>query len=215
MSRGKQAPNLFNLLQECAVEKNIEAKYHEIFKFYFPKAEINSPFRTDGILTDPETGVKILIETKFLADFSSKLERNKLIIQGIYYLKDLERRGEDLPSILFCGDKDECFYFHTNDLLPYLNMDLDWTISASAAASKNPELLTKDISNPFIEYINNDHFDFEIVIQKLIQLHQGIIQKIRITELNINRFFSYFRDRIIKQSNKYTPQELVSISLRI
>jgi len=206
-------PNLYSLLQECISEKNVEAKYHEIFKYYFPKAEINSPFRTDGILKDPDTGLKVLIETKFLVDLNDRIERNKLIIQALYYLKKLERLGEELPTILFFGDKDECFYIHTNTLLPLLNLNLDWSLSPSIAPFKNAELLNSDIVTPFVEHINNDHFDFNIIVEKIIQLHQGTIQKIRITELNINRFFNYFKDRVLIEKKKYDANKLVSIFL--
>lgn len=206
--------NIYNILKECKVEKDVEEKYKRVISEHFPEGEISSPYYTDGVL---KNGLTMLMEFKFNLDLTKRLQLVELLIQLIYYLKQFELHGEELPSIVFGGDINECFCLHSNDLLPYLSEDLDWSIAPSAAPSRNPELaikLSKDRNiNPYIFYINNDHFDFKFVVDKIKQLYEGTVQKIRITELNINRFFSYFRDRIIKQKKKYSPEDLVSIFL--
>jgi len=206
--------NIYNLLQECRVEKDVEEKYKRIISEHFPDGEINSPYSTDGVL---KNGLTMLMEFKYNLDLTKRLQLVELLIQLIYYLKQFELHGEELPSIIFGGDINECFCLHSNTLLPYLNEDIDWSIAPSAAASKNPELAKKLYDDqtiiPYIFHINNDHFDFKFVVDKIKQLNEGTIQKVRITELNINRFFSYFGDKIIKQTKKYTPEELVSIFL--
>jgi len=206
--------NLYNLLQECKVEKDVEEKYKRIISEHFPKGEISSPYYTDGVLKDDLT---MLMEFKHNLDLTKRLQLVELLIQMLYYLKQFELHGEELPTIIFGGDVNECFCLHSNVLIDYLNEDIDWSIAPSAAASQNPNLamkLSKDENvNPYIWHIDNDHFDFQFVVDYIKQLHEGTVQKIRITELNINRFFSYFRDRIIKQTKKYTPEELVSIFL--
>jgi len=210
----KTTLNIYNLLQECKVESDVEEKYKRVMSYHFPEAKISSPYYTDGLL---ENGVKMLMEFKYNLDLSRRLPLIELLIQLIYYLKQFELHGDELPSIIFGGDVNECFCLHSNDLLEYLNEDLDWSIAASTAASKNPDLAKKlsDDQNikPFIFSINNDHFDFKFVVDKIKQLHEGTVQKVRITELNINRFFSYFKDRIIKQKKKYSAEDLVSIFL--
>ena len=207
--------NLYNILQECKVERDVEQKYKQILLEYFPKAEIGSPYRTDGLLLNDN--LKILMEFKHNIDLTKRLDLVDLLIQMLYYLKEFEQHGEELPTILFGGDINECFCLHSNSLIPYLNENVDWSIGASTAPSKNPELAKKLYDDqsiiPFIFHVNNNHFDFKFVVDKIIQLHEGTVQKVHITELNINRFFSYFRDKIIKQSSKYSAEDLVAIFL--
>jgi hypothetical protein len=42
--------NIYNLLKECRVEKDVEEKYKRIISEHFPDGEINSPYSTDGVL---------------------------------------------------------------------------------------------------------------------------------------------------------------------
>ena len=159
----------------------------------------------------------MLMEFKYNFDLTKRLQLVDLLIQLIYYLKDFENHGDELPSIIFGGDFDECFCLHSNDLVPYLNEDIDWSLMPSVASSKNPVLAKKLYNDqnikPYIFSINNDRFDFKFVVDKIKQLHSGTVQKLRITELNINRFFSYFEDRIIKQKKKYDSETMVAIFL--
>ena len=205
---------IYNLLQECKIEGDVSEKYKRVMMEYFPTAKIGSPHRTDGLL---EGEFKMLMEFKYDIDLTKRLDLVGIIIQILYYLKKFEVCGEDLPTILFGGDKDECFCLHSNHLLKYLNEDIDWELSPSSASLNNPQLSQKlyndENINPFIFHINNDHFDFKYVVDKIKQLHEGTTQKVRITELNINRFFSYFRDRIVKQPKKYSAEDLVSVFL--
>jgi len=206
--------NLYNLLQECKVESDVEEKYKRVISNYFPDAKISSPYYTDGLM---ENGLKMLMEFKYNFDLTKRLQLVDLLIQLIYYLKDFENHGDELPSIIFGGDFDECFCLHSNDLVPYLNEDIDWSIMPSVASSKNPVLAKKLYNDqnikPYIFSINNNRFDFKFVVDKIKQLHNDTVQKLRITELNINRFFSYFEERIIKQKKKYDSETLVSIFL--
>lgn len=206
--------NLYNLLQECKVESDVEEKYKRVISRYFPDAKISSPYYTDGLL---ENGLKMLMEFKYNFDLTKRLQLVDLLIQLIYYLKDFENHGDELPTIIFGGDFDECFCLHSNDLIPYLNEDIDWSIAPSIAPSKNPVLAKKLYNDqnikPYIFSINNNRFDFQFVVDQIKQLHEGTVQKLRITELNINRFFSYFMDRIIKQKKKYDSETFVAIFL--
>lgn len=205
---------IFNLLKECKVEKDVEEKYKRVISEFFPDGKISSPYRTDGFL---KNGVTMLMEFKYNIDLTKRPQLIDILIQILYYLKQFELHGEELPVIIFGGGVNECFCLHSNSLLPYLSEDINWDLSASIASSKNPELAKKlyDDQNivPFIFDINNEHFDFKYVVDKIKQLHSGTVQKLRITELNINRFFSYFRDRVIKQNKEVTPEDLVSIFL--
>ena len=46
----KQKRNLFVMLKECKVERDVEQKYKQILTEYFPNSTIGSPYRTDGLL---------------------------------------------------------------------------------------------------------------------------------------------------------------------
>jgi len=206
---------IYDLLQECKVEKDVEEKFKRVLGQYFPKAEISSPYRTDGLLEDGD--LKLLMEYKFDCDFTKRLQVIDLLIQIIYYVKQFENHGDEIPTVLFGGDRDECFCLHSNDIIKYLDEDIDWTIAPSDAPSKNPELAKKisDDQNitPYIFSINDNGFDFKFVVDKINQLHMMNPQKVRITELNIGRFFSYFVERVIKLNKKYSSEDLVAIFL--
>ena len=79
----------------------------------------------------------MLLEFKYDNDFTKRSSIIEVIIQVLYYLKQFENLGEDLPNMCFVGDKNECFYFHSNDVIDYLSLDIDWTLAPSIAGKKN------------------------------------------------------------------------------
>ena len=158
----------------------------------------------------------ILLEFKYDNDFSKRSNIIEVIIQILYYLKQFENAGTLLPSICFVGDINECFYFHSNDIIDYLSSDTNWELAPSVAGKKNTELFNtlyddKNIE-PFVHALNTN-FDISVLIEEIINLKNGIIQKEHITEKNINRIFDYFINRVIrgKKLNEKTANEFVNI----
>ena len=87
--------------------------------------------------------LKLIIEYKFNEDFRSKSVRAKVLTQVLYYLKRFENNGMILPNIILVGDINECFVLHSNDIVSYLDENINWNIAPSEAHLHNPDLILK------------------------------------------------------------------------
>ena len=180
-------------------EKDVENYYRTYLLKLFPNSIITSPFKTDGILEFEN--LKILLEFKYDLDFTVKDNKVIAIIQALCYMKRMENKGEKLPSIIFIGDKNECFVLHSNDVLKHLSLDLDWSVAPSNAFKldgfKSLRLSLNDDNtiNPFV--FNHDD---KSVLDKINDLHTKVSRKIRLTNSNIENVYKYFIDKkIVKQ----------------
>lgn len=213
-------------MNDATIERQVEDVYNEGISFYFNEEDgsplkIKYPYSCDGLIeTKTEHGkmLKLLMEFKFNYDFSNKVARAKVIAQALFYIKRFEIDGSKLPNVVLIGDKNECFVFHTNDIIKYLDKDLDWKIAASAAAEKNPDLVLEiandDTLNPFIFVINED-FSFKSVVDKINELAENIQRYVHVTEHNISNIFDYFTSRVVKNVKKISPNDIVAIFIGI
>lgn len=208
-------------IQSAIIEREVEDVYNRGINFYFPGVDITHPFACDGLVdTKTDTGklLKLIIEYKLDEDLQSRMARAKVIIQVLYYLKRFENDGLILPNVCMIGDKNECFVFHTNDIIGFLDEDTDWSYAPSSAHIKNPELVIKIASdekfNPFIFQID-DNFSFKAVAEKIKDLAANVQRYVHITEHNIATIYDTFLGRVIKNTKKYNSKELVSIFLGI
>lgn len=212
---------LYKLLKSAVKEEDVA----HIYRMAFQSKPIDGELAL--ISQHPRTKVDgwlqlsdfiMLLEFKYDKDFTKHINVIEVIIQVLYYLKRLEEFGEDLPDICFVGDINECFYFHTNDIVGYLSEDTDWSIAPSMAGKSNKELfkLLYDDANitPFIETVD-ENFDIQVLIKDAIDLSKNITQKRRISEKNINRLFNYFTERILRgqKTSDKNANELVNIFL--
>lgn len=212
--------NLIKDLQIAVVEKDVEIAYKKALQVFYPNQEIVSPYDSDGILEDPMTMLKLLIEVKYNENFKSRKEQCKVMVQALYYIKNIEKDGEYKPNVVLIGDKNECFVIHGNRLYPYLEENIDWNIAPSSAALKNPQLVLKLQQDhnilPFVFSIDNN-FNFGDVIN-IIESYSTNQQrqKIKITERNIARIYDDFLRTVITSQNfkNYTPNQLVSIFIQ-
>lgn len=208
--------NLFESLNQTKIEREVEDFYNSALAVYFPNNIITHPYACDGLLeaTIDDKLFKLIIEYKYNEDFKSKTARAKVILQAIFYIKQFEINGQIIPNVCLIGDKNECFVFHTNDIIKYLDEDVNWKVAPSGAAVKYPELVLKlandaDI-NPFVFEINKD-FDFEIVANKIKDLALNVKRFIHITEHNISIVFDYFKSRVITNASKISANDIVAI----
>ena len=209
------------LVKNAIIEREVEDVYNRGINLYFPGVDITHPFACDGLVdTKTDTGklLKLIIEYKLDEDLQSRMARAKVIIQVLYYLKRFENDGLILPNVCMIGDKNECFVFHTNDIIGFLDEDTDWSYAPSSAHIKNPELVIKIASdekfNPFIFQID-DNFSFKAVADKIKDLAANVQRYVHITEHNIATIYDTFLGRVIKNTKKYNSKELVSIFLGI
>jgi len=200
-----------NQLSKALVEKDVESIYRELLKMGIPDSVITSPYGGDGVLTSKKHNLIMLMEFKYNYALNTRTDMAKVLIQTLYYLKKSELAGDRLPSIIFVGDKDECFVIHSNSIINYLNEDIDWSIAPSSASDKNPELkikLVKDENiNPFVFDVDED-FDFSDVVNKILDLNTNVVRLVRITEKNVNKIFQFFCDKVIPKSKMDTNEKV-------
>ena len=207
----------FDRMKSCKIEREVEDIYNEGISFYFSGSDIKHPFECDGFLsTSIGRGnvLKMIIEYKYNEDMKQKSAIAKVLVQVVFYLKRFEDAGMELPNVVMVGDINECFVMHSNDLLKYLDWDVNWKIAPSEAYKKCPEMvlgIVEDESiNPYVFWID-ESFDFKDVVSKIHSLCENVKRYVRITEHNIASIFEYFRDRVLLKKDALSANELVTV----
>lgn len=217
MSKSK----FYDLIKNATIEKDVENVYTQGINMYFPNVQVEHPFACDGFVdTKNDKGklLKLIIEYKFNEDFTSKTIRAKIITQVLYYMKRFEQNGLILPNVVMVGDANECFVFHTNDIISYLDEDLDWSIAPSKAHEHNADFIYKLASdeniNPFI-FVIDENFSFKSVIDKIYDLSNNIQRYVHVTEHNIATIFEYFTNRVITDKKKISANDIVAVFMGV
>ena len=207
----------FDRMKSCKIEREVEDIYNEGISFYFSGSDIKHPFECDGFLsTSIGRGnvLKMIIEYKYNEDMKQKSAIAKVLVQVVFYLKRFEDAGMELPNVVMVGDINECFVMHSNDLLKYLDWNVNWKIAPSEAYKKCPEMvlgIVEDESiNPYVFWID-ESFDFKDVVSKIHSLCENVKRYVRITEHNIASIFEYFRDRVLLKKDALSANELVTV----
>lgn len=203
---------LYKKLSNAREEKDVDNAYAEAFMKAYKIDVIEHPFKCDGYIED--IFKKLIIEYKYDEDFSLPTAKSKVLLQVLFYLKQFELGGREIPSTIFIGDKNECFLVHSNSIINYLDKDIDWSIAPSMAAATYPELVLEmavDKSiNPFVYDITPD-FKFSDVISRITDLSENVERFVRVTEHNLSNNFDSFVSKVIKSPSKLSPNELVAI----
>ena len=209
--------NPYDKIKTCRIEREVEDVYNEGIAFYFSGTEIKHPFDCDGyISTKVGSGdlLKMIIEYKYNEDMKQKTVIAKILVQVVFYLKRFEDAGMELPNVVMVGDINECFVMHSNDLLKYLEWDVNWKTAPSDAFRKCPDMVLAiaedEQINPYVFWIDKD-FDFKDVVAKIHHLCENVKRYVRITEHNIASIFEYFRDRVLLKKDTLTANEAVSV----
>ncbi len=212
MSKSK----FYDKIRYAKEEREVEDVYNEGISLYFFKdgeGFIEHPYKCDG-LVDKGLFLKLLIEYKYNEDLHNAISRAKVLIQVIFYLKQFELNGDRLPNVVMVGDVNEVFVMHTNPLLKYLDEKINWTLAPSCSHEKCADMLLKianDIEiNPYV-YDINETFSFKDVVNKINEIATNTIRKVRVTEHNISKIFDDFTKRVLKNSDKILPNNLVGI----
>ena len=213
------ASKFFEQIKTAVIEREVEDVYNKGISLYFT-SDIKHPFACDGLIetaTDSNKMLKLIIEYKFDEDMTSKIARAKVIAQVLFYLKRFENDGMVLPNVCLIGDINECFCFHTNDILSYLDEDVDWSIAPSLAGNCT-ELVVKIANdeniNPYIFDID-ENFSFKDVAEKIKSLADNVQRYVRVTEHNISNIFDYFCKKVVKDAKKIQANDLVAIFMGV
>lgn len=194
------------------IEREVEDIYNEFLQNYFKDVQIEHPYACDGLIT--KDNLKLIMEYKYDYDFNSKVSQAKVITQVLFYLKRFENNGDIIPNIILIGDINECFIMHTNEIVKYLDKDLDWKTAPSGAAEKNPDLVLEisndETLNPFVFKID-ENFQFDSIIEKINDLSENIKRYVHITEHNISNIYDYFCKNVIIDMKKVSANDIVSV----
>lgn len=217
MARSK----FYELIKNAKIEKDVEHVYTQGISLYFPGVDIEHTFACDALVdTKNKQGklLKLIIEYKFDEDFQSRTMRAKVIAQVLFYMKRFELNGMILPNVAMVGDINECFVFHTNDIISYLDEDIDWSTAPSQAHINNPELVMKlaqdENINPFV-FVVDENFSFKDVADKIYDLSANIQRYVHVTEHNIATIFEYFTNRVITNKKKVSANDLVAVFMGV
>ena len=205
----------YTQIKSAVIEREVEDVYNKGISLYFT-SDIKHPFACDGLIetkTENNKILKLIIEYKLDETLTSKVTRAKIIAQVLFYLKRFENDGMILPNVCLIGDINECFCFHTNDILSYLDEDVDWSLAPSSA-SNCTDLVMKiaedENINPYIFDID-ENFSFKDVAEKIKSLADNVQRYVRVTEHNISNIFDYFCKKVVKDVKKIQPNDLVAI----
>jgi len=192
-------------LKKSINEKDVENIYRHTFLKKFKDMEITSPFGCDGFGVSKSSKLRVLMEFKDDLNLSSKMEQAKVLAQSVFYIKKFYDKGIVPPSTIFIGDRNECLTLHVNDVIKYLDMDLDWS-SAPSAASKNIELMGKLINDTNINPFVFDSNHFEQCVDKVKDLTDNVQRKVLVTDKNITEVFRYFENKVLGKCDLTTNQ---------
>lgn len=212
-------PNYFyDAMKQTHEERQVEDIFNEALKKAFIKSKsdiITNPYKCDGLVISDN--IKLLVEYKFDVNLKDSFERAKVLIQVVFYLHKFYENGDALPNVVMIADRNEVFVLHSNQLMKYLDDDVDWTVSPSTAHSKYNEI-TRRIAldneiNPFVYNIDNS-FNFNIIEEKIRNLSSGIKKLTKINEHNLSRSYNYFCKNVMKDADKIQTNDLVGIFIR-
>ena len=217
-------------LETARNEKDVENIYREELNTHTEGAQITSPYGIDGLLEAnfivrndigellKKINVRSLLEFKYDEQLKLKLYQCSLLIQCLYYLKKFEDNGQKLPSTIFVGDKNECFAIHTNSIIKYLSSEIDWKIAPSEAPRKNSVLIQAMVNDvdilPFVFDVD-DNFHIKDAIEKIKDLSDNVIRKIRVTQHNITNIFDYFDKYVLGDKIKLDTNEKANLFMQI
>jgi hypothetical protein len=186
-------------------EKDVENLFRQYLTKKFGDIMFTSPFGCDGFGESKKHNVRLLCEFKDDLDLTTKVNQVKVLSQAIYYIKKFELSGKVLPSVIFIGDRNECFAIHTNEIFGYLAMDLDWSIAPSNAHTNIglvSLMLEDDKIAPHVFSVK----DIDQCVDKIKDLTDGVKRLIPITPHNVTEVFKHFEDKVIGKHNLDTNQ---------
>jgi hypothetical protein len=207
--------NLHRTLQASLNEKDVENAYRSYIAKTYKNGQFTSPYNCDGYFINND--LKMLCEFKFNSSLKNNKEALIIIAQSIYYIKRFKNDGENIPNVIFIGDKDECFILPVGLILNYLDKNYDWTIPASGAWDKNSELrldLLNDSNLNFMIFDINDEFKWETIHTYLTRCIKQIKANIGINSSTIIKAFEYWNQNVINDKS-LNDNELIDIFFKV
>lgn len=194
-------------------EKDVENFFRQHLVKKLPGLVFSSPLGCDGYAESDKLSLKMICEFKDDIDLSLKINQIKVLSQILYYIKKFEVSGKILPSVIFVGDRNECFTIHTNSIFKYLGMDLNWSIPPSKAHT-NIELINMMMNDDKITPHIFSIRDIDSCIVKVKDINKGVTRLIPITPHNITEVFNYFESKVLGKT-KLNTNEIANLFVQI
>jgi len=209
------AKSFYESIKSATQESHVQEVYNEYLKSYFKLPLIERRCQCDGYFETNVDGkeISVLIEYKYDIQMKDRVQRSKVIAQCLGYIKKFEDGGRSIPKLILCGDINECFIVHTNNLIKYLDLEgVDWSVAPCSMGDTNINLsfeIAKEV-NPWVHDIDRD-FKFSDIANEIISECSNIESKTHITEKNIEKIYNIFCDRVLKDKKKISANDLVGI----
>jgi len=200
-------------LASAVNEKDVENLYRHNFLKKFKDMQITSPFGCDGFGVSKADNVRVLMEYKDDLNLYNKADLAKVLAQSIFYIKKFYDKGMVPPSTIFVADRNECTAIHVNDVIDYLDMDLNWVMAPSQAHTITDlvlKLIHDENIKPFIFSSDN----FTDCINKVKDLTDNVQRKVLVTDKNITEVFRYFDEKVLGK-NKLTTNERANLFVQL
>lgn len=206
--------NTMNQLYIANDETVVQQGIIEYFRRKNPKLLFNRIHQNDGVLFyetkpgDPKY-ISILFEFKLQTDLNNNTNLAKKLCQTLVYLKRMdESTNLKTPKVVAVVDKDEFVFFHTNEMIKFLALDVDWnTKSAHDAHAKLPDLyesILADLENGDLvpQYHKMTENSLPIIYREVINYCNDSIQKRPVTANKIKKAFDYWEEDVLKSKMK-------------
>lgn len=206
--------NTVNQLVIAKDETVVQQGVIEYFKRKNPKLIFNRILKNDGVLFDNSKPgdpkyISILFEFKLKTDLKNLPNLAKKLCQTLIYLKRMDESTTlKTPKVVAIVDKDEFVFFHTNQMVKFLALDVEWdTKSAHDAHTNLPELyqniLTDLESDKLLpQYHKITENSLPIIYDQVINYCGNSIQKRPVTANKIKKAFDYWEEDVLKTKMK-------------
>lgn len=199
------------LLAGARVEKDVESAYRAEIQSLRTRAQVTSPFGTDGYVK--WNNVRALLEFKLDLALKNRTQQIGVLSQLVKYLRKFEEAGQEMPNVLFVGDRNECFALEVSAVQQFLRLPIDWSVPPSAHSPDLANAMLRGLTvSPFVYDIPD--CDFSQVLQKIEALASGRALQVRATRRNIGAMFAYWGDHVFGTNPDLSAVDRVDVFLR-
>lgn len=209
-----------NDLDNAVNEMDVQDRYRVALRRAFKDIIFESKYRTDGLAYSDKYKLRMILEQKHEYDFSSLIERAKVIAQILRYIKIIhEDDPKIMPKVVVVGDENECFVLPVKDIINYIAIDnYQWTLPPSSMYQDKGlmnDLMEDDVVKNL--YIYEPKNEFKEIVDKIKQINQGVFVPRTLTVKNIDKVYKYFTDNISlkKAGKKILPNDSVNLFANI
>lgn len=209
-----------NDLDSVVNEMDVQDRYRVAFRNAFKDIIFESKFRTDGLAYSEKNKLRMIIEQKHGYNFTSIVERAKVVAQVIRYVKTIhDQDPKIMPKVAVIGDENECFVLPVKDIINYISVkEYNWSLSPSSM--HQDKVLVDDLTDDNVIkqlYIYKPQNEFGEIVNKIKDINKGVSVPRTLTQKNIDRVYEYFTDKITlkRLGKKISPNDSVNLFAHI